>query len=139
VFHWSLVINGSANRYQVFSGLLVVLVRTSLKAVFDNIFIDTSRINNYSICPIINRLSDHDAQSITLNAIILKPSTRQIMEIRKFDKNSINDFLTNLSYETWDITISSENINIMFNTFLGTYLKIFYSSFLLKKSLLQIK
>jgi hypothetical protein len=64
----------------------------------DNIFIDTNKINNYSICPIINGLSDHDPQSVTLNTISLKPPTRQIMEIR-FDKNSINDFLTRLSYE----------------------------------------
>jgi len=39
------------------------------------------------VCPIINGLSVHDAQSVTLNTISLKASTKQIMEIRKFDKN----------------------------------------------------
>jgi hypothetical protein len=99
----------------------------------DNIFIDIDRKNNYSLCPIINGLSDHDVQLITLNTISLKPLTKQIMEIKKFDENSINDFLNKLSYETWDITFSSENVNIMFNAFLHTYPKIFYSSFSLKK------
>jgi hypothetical protein len=60
----------------------------------DNIFIDTSRIDNYSICPLINGLSNHSTRSVTLNAVSLKPPTIRIMEIRKFDKNSINDFLT---------------------------------------------
>jgi hypothetical protein len=31
--------------------------------------------------------------------------------------------------ETSDITFSSEDVNVMFNAFLDTYLKIFYSSF----------
>lgn len=55
------------------------------------------------------------------------------MEIRIFYKNSINDFLNKLNYETWDITFLSENVNIMCNAFLNTYLKIFYSSFPLQK------
>jgi hypothetical protein len=42
------------------------------------------------------------------------------MEIRKFDENSINDFLTQLIYEAWVITFSSKNVNIMFNAFLDT-------------------
>jgi hypothetical protein len=82
---------------------------------------------------LINGLSDHDAQLITLNRISLEPPTKQITEIRKFDKNSINDFLNKLSYETWDITFLSEDVNTMFNAFLDTYLKIFYSSFPIQK------
>jgi hypothetical protein len=61
--------------------------------VTDNIFIDIDRKHDYSICPIINGLSDHDTQLITFNTISLKPPIKQFMEIRKFDKNSINDFL----------------------------------------------
>jgi hypothetical protein len=49
--------------------------------------------------------------------------------IRKIDKHTINDFLIKLSYETWDWTFSSDDVNIMFNSFLDTYLKIDYSSF----------
>jgi hypothetical protein len=53
------------------------------------------------------------------------------MLIRKM--NEINDFLTKLSYETWDIIFSKDDINNMFNSFLDYYLKIFYSSFPLKR------
>ena len=106
----------------------------NLATAIDYIFIDIDIKNNYSICPIINGLSDRDAQSITLNTTSLKQPTKQIMDKRKFDKNSINDFLTKLSYETWDITFSSENVNIMFNVFVDTYLKTLYSSFPLKKN-----
>jgi hypothetical protein len=37
------------------------------------------------------------------------------MEIRKINKYTINDFLTKLTYETWDITFSSDDVNIMVN------------------------
>ena len=96
--------------------------------ITDNIFNYTAR-NSYSICPIINGQSDHDDQSITFNTITLKPSTKQVMEIRKIKKYTINDFLTKLTYETRNITFSSDDVNIMFNAFLDTYLKVFYSSF----------
>ena len=44
-----------------------------------------------------------------------KPPTKQVMEIRKINKYSTNNFLTKLTYETWDITFSSDAVNIMFN------------------------
>jgi hypothetical protein len=99
----------------------------------DNIFIGIAKRGSYSICPIINVLSDHDAQSITFNAINLKLYTKQFKVIRKINKHTIIDFLTKLSYETWDLTFSSDDVNKMFNSFLDTCLKIFYSSFPLKK------
>ena len=55
------------------------------------------------------------------------------MLIRKINEHTINDFLTKLSYETWDIIFSTDDINKMFNCFLDSYLKIFYSSFPLKR------
>jgi hypothetical protein len=44
----------------------------------DNIFIDISEMGNYSICPIISGLSDHDAQSITLHSFNLRPPTKKM-------------------------------------------------------------
>jgi hypothetical protein len=81
----------------------------------------------------MNGLSDHDAQILTLKTINLKPPIKYLKEFRTFDKNSLNDFLNKLSYERWDTTFSSGDINTMFNAFLDTYLKIFYSSFPPKK------
>jgi len=90
-------------------------------------------MGNYSICPVINGLSDHDAQYITLHSFNLSPPTKQCMLIRKINEHTINDFLPNLGYETWDTIFSTDKINKMFNSFLDSYLKIFYSSFPLKK------
>jgi len=50
---------------------------------FDNIFIDISKIRNYSICSIINGLSDHDTHSITLHSLNLRPPPKKCVLIRK--------------------------------------------------------
>ena len=46
---------------------LTQIQKNSTTAI-DNIFIDTSKTGNYSVSPIINGLSDHDAQLITLHS-----------------------------------------------------------------------
>jgi hypothetical protein len=92
------------------------------------------RKDDYSISPIINVLSDHDAQSITLNKININLYAKQFKIIREINKQTIGDFLIKLSYETWDPIFSSENVNEMLNLFLDTYLKIYYSSFPQKKN-----
>ena len=64
------------------------------------IFIDIARRDSYSTCPIINGLSDHDAQSITFNAVTLKLPIKPAMEKRKINKYTISDFLPKLCYVT---------------------------------------
>ena len=98
-----------------------------------NIFIDTSKMGNHSISPIINGLSDHDAQLIMLHSYNLKPHSKKYMLIRKINDHTKNNFFTKLSYETWDTVFSTDDVNIMFNSFLDTYLKMYYSSFPLKR------
>jgi hypothetical protein len=39
------------------------------------------------------------------------------------------NFQVQLSYETWDTVFDGEDINQIFNSFLNTYLRIFYSCF----------
>ena len=55
------------------------------------------------------------------------------MLIRKINEHTINDFLIKLSYKTWDSIFSTDDVNKMFNSFLDSYLEIFYSSFPLKR------
>ena len=43
----------------------------------DNIFIDITKAGNYSISPITNGLSDHDAQIITFHSFSLRPPTKK--------------------------------------------------------------
>jgi hypothetical protein len=49
--------------------------------------------------------------------------------IRDFNEHSINYFLIQLSMENWEDVFAGNNINIIFNKFLDTYLKIFNACF----------
>jgi len=93
-------------------------------------------MGNYTISPLINGLSDHDAQCITLHSYTSRPPLKNYRLIRDINDHTINDFLNQLSCETWDNVFSTDDVNIMFNSFLDTYLKMFYSSFPLKRGLL---
>ena len=97
-----------------------------------NIFIDKVKYENYSTHPLVNGLSDHDAQIIKINNITVDIYTNKTQCIRKFNKFSISQFAINLSYENWD-NIFIEDVNTVFNNFLNTYLRMFNSRFLSKK------
>jgi hypothetical protein len=50
--------------------------------------------------------------------------------VRKVDQHTISDFIYNLSSnKSWDSAFNSNDVNLMFNSFLNTYLRIIYSSF----------
>jgi len=55
------------------------------------------------------------------------------MLIRKINEHTINDFLVKLSYETCDTIFPTDDVNKMLNSDIDSYLKIFYSSFPLKR------
>jgi hypothetical protein len=99
----------------------------------DNIFINHDKMGDYSIRPIINGLSDHDAQSISVHSFSIRPPPKKFKIIRGINEQTINDFLINLSYENWDAVFSTDDVNKIFNSFLDTYLKNFNSSFPLKR------
>jgi hypothetical protein len=42
-------------------------------------------------------------------------------------------FQNSLSYESWDQVFDGDDVNKIFNSFLNTYLRIFYASFPFKK------
>ena len=95
-------------------------------SLIENIYINTYTYD-FSVQPFINGLSDHDAQTITINNI-LNPIPRQALSHnRKFDSNSTNNFAFMLSFENWQDVF-------LFNNFLNTYLRIFYASFQTTKS-----
>jgi len=48
-------------------------------------------------------------------------------------KYTIFDFIYKRSNESWDSTFNNTDVNLMFNSFLNTYLRIFYSCFPLMK------
>jgi hypothetical protein len=93
----------------------------------DNIFINVTKNENYSICPLINGLSDCDAQIIKLNNFGKQGQCNETQIIRNFNTYSITNFKIKLRFETWDI-FEGDYINIIFNNLLNTYLKILYAS-----------
>ena len=100
---------------------------TSASAI-DNIIIDISCFEDYSVIPFSNDLSDHDAQILTIKIPVQMQSDR-LEIIRKVDKHTILDFIYKLSNESWDSVFNNNDVNLMFNSFLNIYLRIFYSSF----------
>jgi hypothetical protein len=99
----------------------------------DNIFIDTSKFEDYFIYPLSNGLSDHDTQIITLKGPYNILNSHSSGYSRKINKSTVAEFQYHLSFETWNSVFETEDVNDMFNTFLNSFLRIFYSSFPLIK------
>jgi hypothetical protein len=93
------------------------------------IFMDSARLSSSYTSPIVNGLSDHDAQFHTISNIAeevyLTPS--------KWRTRIINDETTAqfrlLENETWVLFSKIGTQTISFNSFLYTFLKIFEASF----------
>ena len=63
--------------------------------------------------PLINGLSDHDAQIITLSNIFIPIPRHVFSYTRKIDSNSINEFTFLLSFENWE-DVFLEEMSIQF-------------------------
>jgi len=98
-------------------------------SAIDNIFMDITNKNKYSINPLINGLSDHDGQLIQLNNIRMNTQINDNRSTRNFNKSNIQDFQSKLSYETWDTIFGENDVDKIFNNFHDNFLRIFYSSF----------
>ena len=68
-------------------------IQKNSATAIDNIFIDTSKMGIYIISPLINGLSDHDAQFITLHSFTSRPPSKNYRLIRDINDHTINDFL----------------------------------------------
>jgi hypothetical protein len=66
----------------------------------DNLFVDTCKFINYTVSPLYNGLSDHDAQLLTLNDTNLQIQTHYSHIIRNINKHTIEEFETRLSCES---------------------------------------
>jgi hypothetical protein len=108
-------------------------IQNNSHSAIDNIFINTLKFSDFSLFPIINRPSDHDVQRIIIRNIFEQNSNTYFCFNRRINKSSITDFNTKLSYEVWEDIFAENDVNTIFNNFLNTYLRIFYSSFPLKK------
>jgi hypothetical protein len=99
----------------------------------DNIFIDNSKISNYTVSPFFNGLSDHDAQLLTIKDTNLPPQGHYVYITRSINNYSINEFKNSLRYETWDCVFglnNSPDVDTLFNSFLNNYLRIIFRWFI---------
>ena len=81
-------------------------------STIDNIFLDNSKISNYTASPLFNGLSDHDAQLLIIKDINLQSQGHYVYITRHINIYSLNEFKISLSYETWDCTFGLNTILI---------------------------
>jgi len=102
-------------------------IQNTSTSVIDNIFIDYSRekSSNY-ISPLFNGLSDHDDQLLLIRNVDMPILPKTTQTCRKIDKLPILKFKLNLSLEIWDNIFGDKDVNIVFNSLLNTYLRLFF-------------
>ena len=128
------LLNSVLATYSLYSSIqFPTRITNSSASTIDNIFINTFKFNDFIVHPLINGISDHDAQIIVLHNIIIQNESNCFYFTRKFNKSLALDFNIKLSYESWDSVFSYNDVNLSFNNFLNTYLRTFYSSFPMKK------
>jgi hypothetical protein len=105
--------------------------------LIDDIFINIYN-HVFSVYPLINGLLDHDGQIITFANIVNTVPRHTYTITRKTNSHTIMNFTLLLSYENWDDVFMEKDVNILFNNFLNSYLRIFYASFPNIKKMLLI-
>jgi len=78
--------------------------------LIDNIFIDIKKFD-FSTKPLVNGLSDYDAQFITLYDIMCPIFKQPPSYIRIMDINSMHEFSELLSYENWEGVFQDMDVN----------------------------
>jgi hypothetical protein len=123
-------LNSLLNTYNLFNIVdFPTRIQKSTRSAIDNIFIDYSRLRTSSITPISNGLSDHDPQLVTIHDIALSSTTINYIRKRKIDKSSLVDLNFKLSFEIWSDVFEGNDVNVIFNSFLNTFLRYVYASF----------
>jgi exonuclease III len=100
-------------------------------SAIDNIFI--GRTKKYTMYPFTNGLSDHEAQILVIDNIVLPKHRNNIITKRDINDQSILEFISLLSHENWEEIFREDDVNISFNKFLNIYLRIFHSCFIKKR------
>jgi hypothetical protein len=96
----------------------------------DNIFIDTYKITDSTLFPLISGLSDHDTQLLIIMDLSLQVQGYFIYNVRNVNKYSIEKFKIGLSCAYWNCAFgNNDNMDVdsLLNAFLNNYLRIFYT------------
>jgi hypothetical protein len=98
----------------------------------DGFFIDKCKISNYTVVPVVNGLSDHDTQLLSLNNSA-QASNCHYYTKRQVNRMNIENIMFNLSFETWDEVFADDDVDKIFNSFFNSYLRAFNNSFPVRK------
>ena len=90
-------------------------IHNNSNTLIDNIFINKLTNENYSVYLLINGLSDHDAQVLSLSDIIVPDNRIELYFYREISTHSLNEFQTNLSYVTRENVFSDVDPDTSFN------------------------
>ena len=97
-------------------------VTNQSSSAIDNIFLDSSKYDKYTIVPHYNGLFDHDALMVTVYLYSHKASKSTNGRFgRNYCMENINKFKLGLSFETWENVFEvarSTDIDTAFNSFL---------------------
>jgi hypothetical protein len=89
-----------------------------------------SRLGSTITFPLVNGLSDHDAQLLTINNIYAATKNVSLKQrTRIINSETLTNVQSLLKQETWQSVYQSQDTNNMFNSFLSTSLHIFEASF----------
>jgi hypothetical protein len=94
-----------------------IRIQNNSHSAIDNIFINTLKFSDFTLSPIINGLSDHNAQRITICNIFEQNCNTYFCFNRRIDKSSTIDFNNKLSYESWEDIFADNDVNTIFTIF----------------------
>jgi exonuclease III len=87
----------------------------------DDIFIDVSTANHFTVASTSNGLSDHDAQYNVLERGFPYQTALPYHKIWVINKETINYFIETIKKETWEKIYTVDHTNDIFNVFLNTF------------------
>jgi hypothetical protein len=94
------------------------IIQNDSSAAIDNVFADTTRFSSSSTSCIVNGLSDHDAQYLTINSIAAADNLISLKQrTRTINNETVMQFQLLLKNETWETVYKDKDINNKFNSF----------------------
>jgi hypothetical protein len=124
---------GSYNMTQVVD--FPTRITNNSRTMIDTVFVDLSRYDKIVIEPVVNGISDHDAQLLCLSkSSIILPLTKPTKKVkyRLINEQTLSVFKSELQKENWEQVYESTETNKIFNSFHNTLLRICAASFPLK-------
>jgi hypothetical protein len=97
-------------------------ITTNSSTAIDSIFVDCSGLNKLHMFPVINGLSDHDAQYLTINNIVTcRKNKSGLIKRRIVSEPGVLTFKEMLSNESWDSVFRNVEVKKSFDIFLNIF------------------